>query len=394
MNRNARILLDKLELDVSPSMPLGNLRVGQQQIVEIAKALSTDARIVIMDEPTSAISDHEVDVLFRVIHELKENGIAIAYITHKLNELLSIGDDAVVMRDGKWIGEGSLKELSHDEIVKMMVGRDLQDLYRKTDKQQGTEIFRVEELSLKDPGKPGQLILENISFSLNKGEVLGVFGLMGAGRTELMECLFGLHAGNSNGTIIVQGKQQVIKSPADAIAAGLALAPEDRKLEGLILEMSVAENISLPILHSLEKYGFLDTQSERKCVKNAIERFNVKTPSIHQMVRNLSGGNQQKVILGKWLATNPSILLLDEPTRGIDINAKKEIYTLIDELARRGLSVIMVSSELPEIMAVADRIIVLSEGRLIDEFSGEEVNEDALMKAALPQDSQPHIIKT
>ena len=391
MNRDAALLLKKLELDALPTTPLGDLRVGEQQIVEIAKALSTDARIIIMDEPTSAISDHEVEVLFRVIRELKENGIAIAYITHKLNELTTIGDDAVVMRDGHWIGEGSLAELSHDEIVQMMVGRDLKDLYRKSPKEQGEELFRVEGLTLGNPKKPDTPVLENISFSLCRGEVLGIFGLMGAGRTELMECIFGLHARNVTGKIFIDGKLQTINSPADAIAAGLALAPEDRKREGLILEMTVAENTSLPSLARLEKYGFLDTKMERRHVEDSIERFNVKTPSIHQMVRNLSGGNQQKVILGKWLATDPVIVLLDEPTRGIDINAKKEIYTLVDELARDGLSVIMVSSELPEIMAVADRILVLSEGRMTGEFAGDEIKEDALMKAALPQDRRTQV---
>ena len=386
MNRDAGQLLKKLELDALPTTALGDLRVGQQQIVEIAKALSTNARIIIMDEPTSAISDHEVEVLFRIIRELKENNIAIAYITHKLSELTTIGDDAVVMRDGRWIGEGSLTELSHDEIVHMMVGRDLKDLYQKSAKEKGAELFRVEGLTLKNPKKPDLPILENISFSLYQGEVLGIFGLMGAGRTELMESIFGLHAKNVTGNIYIKERLQAINSPVDAIAAGLALAPEDRKLEGLILEMSVAENTSLPILNRVEKHGFLDTQLERKYVENSVKRFNVKTPSIRQLVRNLSGGNQQKVILGKWLATDPLIVLLDEPTRGIDINAKKEIYTIIDELTRQGLSVIMVSSELPEIMAVADRILVLSEGRITGEFLDNEINEDTLMKAALPLD--------
>jgi ribose transport system ATP-binding protein len=293
------------------------------------------------------------------------------------------------MRDGRWIGEGSLRELGHDEIVRMMVGRDLVDLYKRSDKEHGTEVLRVEGVSLQNPNKPDQPVLDNISFSLSRGEVIGIFGLMGAGRTVLMESLFGLHSGNVTGNIHIDNKLQTIQSPADAIAAGLALAPEDRKREGLILEMSVAENTSLPNLPKMETYRFLDTRKERRHVKDSINRFNVKTPSIHQLVRNLSGGNQQKVILGKWLAVNPLVLLLDEPTRGIDINAKREIYTLIDELAREGLSVVMVSSELPEIMAVTDRILVLSEGHMTGEFSGDEVSEDALMKAALPHDPKP-----
>ena len=298
------------------------------------------------------------------------------------------------MRDGKWIGEGSLKEMSHDDIVHMMVGRDLKDLYQKSTEETGSEKLWVQNLSLTNPSKADSKALDGINFKLYRGEVLGLFGLMGAGRTELLECLFGLHPQDCSGHIFVNGQICSINSPIHAIAAGLALAPEDRKQEGLILEMTVAENTSLPSLGRFERFGFLNRELEGVEVKSSVERFRVKTPSIHHRVRNLSGGNQQKVILAKWLATNPAILLLDEPTRGIDINAKKEIYALIDELSRQGLSVIMVSSELPEIMAVADRILVLSEGRQTGLFSRDEMSEDRLMNAALPRDAKPEEAET
>ena len=385
MNREAAKLLKQLDLDVSPTTPLGQLRVGQQQIVEIAKAISTKARVLIMDEPTSAITEHEIEVLFGIIDRLKQQGVAIAYITHKFEELTRIGDDAVVMRDGKLISAAPLNDLSRDEIVRMMVGRELKVNRDRTSATLGEEVLRVENLTLKHPDRPGDFLVNNVSLKVHRGEVLGIFGLMGAGRTELLEAIFGLHPKAATGAFFVEGKAVSISSPVDAIKLGLALAPEDRKREGLVLGMSVVANASLGCLPRFERLGFINETAENQMAEQAVARFRVKTPSIKQTIRNLSGGNQQKVILGKWLATEPSVLLLDEPTRGIDVNAKEEIYTLIHELGASGLAVIVVSSELPEILALADRVIVLCEGDKTAELSRADANEESIMQAALPK---------
>jgi len=338
-----------------------------------------------MDEPTSAISEHEIEVLFRIIEDLKRQGVAIAYITHKLEELTRIADDAVVMRDGRVVGAAQMKDLDHDAIVQMMVGREMKGLSTKRTTALGDEAIRVDNLSLVRPERPDNFLLEDINFQVHRGEVLGIFGLMGAGRTELLETVFGLHPDDSTGEVFVKGQRERIDSPKDAIALGLALAPEDRRREGLVLEMTVAENASLACLERLERFGFVDEAAEHSIVEQSIERFRVKTPSQKQLIRNLSGGNQQKVILGKWLATEPLVLLLDEPTRGIDVHAKGEIYSLINELATDGLAVIVVSSELSEILVLSDRILVLCEGRKTAEFDRTEANEESIMSAALPK---------
>jgi len=387
MNRNAATLLKQLDLLVPPTAIVANLRVGQQQVVEIAKALAGEARILIMDEPTSALTEHEIESLFRAIHSLKQKGAAIVYITHKLKELSRIGDDVVVMRDGRLIAAAPLKDLGHDEIVRMMVGRDLADLYRKTPGVVGDEVLRVEGLSLKHPTRSDVFVFRGMDARVCRGEVLGIFGLMGAGRTEFLETIFGLHHRNCTGRVYIDGSEVSITSPAKAIALGLALAPEDRKTEGLMLDMSVVENTSLASLGRLLRFGFIRRRMEEKFVDDAIERFHVKTPSPRQLVRYLSGGNQQKVVLAKWLATRPKVVLLDEPTRGIDISAKREIYMLIDELKRGGIAVVMVSSELPEILAISDRIVVMCQGRLTAEFMQEDATEERVMLAALPQAS-------
>lgn len=385
MNRQAVALLAQLDLDVPPDAPVESLRVGQQQIVEIARALSGEARVIIMDEPTSALSDHETGVLHDLIADLKRRGVALAYITHKLEELDRIADDATVMRDGRVVGAGPFRELTRDQIVRWMVGRELSAASARTPRSPGVEALRVRGLSLPHPDRASDWLLRDIGFSVHQGEVLGIFGLMGAGRTELLETLFGLHPRGATGEIRIGGAPATIKSPSAAIAHGLALAPEDRKREGLVLEMSVAENTSLASLPQVERLGFLNSRAERNHVRRFLERFRVKTPSLRQRIRNLSGGNQQKVILGKWLATRPKVLLLDEPTRGIDVHAKREIYTLLDELTDDGLAVVVVSSELPEILAIADRILVLCEGRQTAEFSRAEATGEQVMQAALPR---------
>ena len=383
-HNQAHKLLDKLNLQIDPGTVVCELRVGQQQVVEIAKALSLDANIIIMDEPTSAISERETEVLFGLIKSLTEHGAAIVYITHKLNELFQIADRVTVMRDGKVVGSKPLKQVSHDDVVRMMVGRDIKDFFVKTEAGQSDEAFRVKGLHLAHPDRPGDYLVKDINFSVNKGEVLGLFGLMGAGRTELFETIFGVHPKTSSGQIFLEGQELKITSPRVAIDAGIALVPEDRKLQGLILEMSVGASISLASIEQTERFGFLSNRLETALAKNYIDRLRIRTTSARQVVEALSGGNQQKVVIAKWLATKPMILLLDEPTRGIDVNAKNEIYRLISELAEADLAIIMISSELPEIMTIADRIIVLSEGKQTAEFSRAEASEEAILKAAIP----------
>lgn len=383
LHRDARQLLAELELDVDPRTPVSRLRVGEQQVVEIAKALSVRSRVIIMDEPTSAITDQEIEVLFQLIRRLKSQGVGMIYITHKLDELRQIADDVTIFRDGRFIASEEYAALSHERMVQLMVGRDLSEHYPKSAGHASEEVLRVENVSLAHPERSGDFAVRDVSFAVRRGEVVGLFGLMGAGRTELLQTIFGLHPQSSSGEIYVEGQRRAIRSPDQAIAAGLALAPEDRKFEGLVLSMNVAENMSLASLRP-GPVGLLQPQRERELANKFVNRLGVKTPSISTCVGNLSGGNQQKVVLAKWLATRPKVLLLDEPTRGIDINAKREIYALIDELARGGVGVVIVSSELPEILAIADRILVLAEGRLTAELARSEASEEKILHAALP----------
>jgi ribose transport system ATP-binding protein len=386
--RRTKELLGRLQLDVPPETPVANLRVSQQQVVEIAKALSVQARIIIMDEPTSALTLQEVNVLFGIIDQLKQQGVGIIYITHKLDELPRIADHVTIMRDGLFIAEREISAITADEIVRLMVGRDPSELFRHGTASPGEEALRVEGVSLRHPDRPEDRLVDDVTFSVRRSEVLGIFGLMGAGRTELLESIFGLHGSAVSGRVAIEDKYVPIRSPQDAIAAGIALATEDRQQSGLVLSMSVGENISLACLERVRRAGFLDLGREGELAGSLARRLRVKTPSLGQVVRNLSGGNQQKVVLAKWLATNPKILLLDEPTRGIDVGAKNEVYALIEELTSAGLAVVMVSSEMPEILALADRILVMSEGRKTAEFLGADATEENLMKAALPKASR------
>jgi ribose transport system ATP-binding protein len=378
-------LLQRLDLHVDPRALITDLRVGQQQLVEIARAMSEDARVLILDEPTSSLSAHEVETLFAVIAELKQRGVALIYITHKFEELGGICDDVTVMRDGRVVGEAPFPALTRDAIVRLMAGREAKGLFQKTPASPGDEALRVEAATLPAEGVGRRFLVDHVSFSVRRGEVLGIFGLVGAGRTELLETMFGVHAARATGRIFIDGVALTPRSPADAIAAGLALAPEDRKRDGLVLPMSVAANASLASLTRTLRAGFVSESRERDHIGPFIDRFRVKTPSLAQAVVNLSGGNQQKVILAKWLATAPKVLLLDEPTRGIDVNAKREIYAFIDELARGGMAVVVVSSELPEVLALADRVIVLCEGRKTAEFARAQATPETVLAAALPE---------
>ena len=385
LNADTSVILARLDLKVSPEMIVGELRVGQQQLVEIGKALSANARVLILDEPTSSLSAHEVEVLFNVIAELKKQGVGLVYITHKFEELARLCDDVVIMRDGRLVGEMPYAGLTRERIIQLMAGRDPKEIFQKTSFEPGAELLSVDNVSLTASSGGGRrLLVDNVSLAVHRREVVGIFGLVGSGRTELLETIFGLHPGRSSGHISVCGQPTSFRSPADAIRAGLALAPEDRKRDGLILPMSVAANTSLASLRRTLRGGFVSRRKESDYVLPYVDRFRVKTPSLDQLIVNLSGGNQQKVILAKWLATNPKILLLDEPTRGIDVNAKREIYAFIDELARNGLGLIVVSSELPEVLALSDRILVMCEGRKTAEFTRAEATPERVLHAALP----------
>lgn len=377
MRQKTHLLLDTLRLDIDPSVSVKDLKVGQQQLVEIAKALLLDSKVIIMDEPTSAITGAEVDTLFDIIADLKKQGHAIAYISHKLDELFKIADTYTVLRDGKSVESGEMKGMTKDMLVSKMVGRDL--VISKKSSPLNASKGRI-ELLMKVDNLMLSKFKKNISFSLKKGEILGVFGLMGAGRTELFERLFGL---GGTAEIEIESTPLSIKSPSDAVKVGLALVSEDRKKDGIVPELSVKKNISLTTLLGLSRNGVLSQSKENDLAKKYISDLKIKTSSDSQLIKNLSGGNQQKAILAKWLATKPKILLLDEPTRGIDINAKAEIYKLIQELAESGLGIIMVSSELPEILAVSDRVLVLSEGKLTGDFDINEATEEKLLTAAI-----------
>ena len=384
LNADAAAVLTRLDLQVAPTALIADLRVGQQQLVEIARAVSADARVLILDEPTSSLSAHEAAVLFGVIADLKKRGVGLVYITHKFDELAHVCDDVTIFRDGRIVGEGLFADLTREAIVRLMAGRESRELFQRTALVPGTLLLQADEVSLPGEGVGRPFLVEQVSLTLRRGEVLGIFGLVGAGRTELLETLFGLHPERAAGRVRIEGRPVKFSSPADAIAAGLALAPEDRKRDGLVLPMSVAANASLASLHRTLRGGFVSEAREAAYITPYIERFQVKTPSLDQLIVNLSGGNQQKVILAKWLATGPKILLLDEPTRGIDVNAKREIYAFIDELAGLGLGLIVVSSELPEVLALADRVLVMCEGRKTEEFARADATPERLLHAALP----------
>ncbi|MDZ7724477.1 MAG: sugar ABC transporter ATP-binding protein [candidate division KSB1 bacterium] len=384
MEEKARALLVKLNFDSDVKRKISSLRVGQQQLVEIAKALSFDVRVLVMDEPTSALSEGEIKTLFNLIRSLKSRGVAIIYITHKMDELTELADTVTVLRDGCFISSSEVKNIAVDEIVKLMVGRDTQDFFVKKDHETGSVCFKVEDVSLKKAGKGGRYLLKDIGFSVKTSEVLGIYGLMGAGRTELFETIFGLHKFRGTGNVYINEIQVDVKHPKDAIHEGLALIPEDRKNDGLVLDMPITKNLSLASLESFTRNGLINETKEHNQADYYRKKLNIKSTLLKQPVVKLSGGNQQKVVIAKWLLTLPNILLLDEPTRGIDVNAKNEIYKLIDDLASQGKAIVIVSSELPEIMAISDRIITLCNGRLTGEFNRIDFTKESILKAALP----------
>lgn len=378
-NSEAKLLLERVGLNCSPDTKLGKLSVSQRQMVEIAKALSADVRLIIMDEPTSSLTDTEVDKLFDIINNLKKRGVSILFVSHKINEVRRIADRVHILRDGEYIATLKKEEITEEAIIKSMVGRTLENIFVKQYAEIGEIALEVRNLCTKN-------FLKNISFNVRKGEIVGFAGLVGAGRSEVMRAVFGLDA-ISEGEILIDGKPVRINSPSDAIKHGLGLVPEDRKHDGLILGMSVMKNGSIVMLGKLSKHGLINDALEYETIESYVEKLSIKTPSMEKEVKDLSGGNQQKVVVAKWLANNPQILIVDEPTRGIDVAAKKEIHNLISNLAKSGVAIIMISSEMPEVLGMCDRIYVMHEGRIRSELCREEATQEKIMKVILQEDA-------
>lgn len=375
MEAEAQRILDELKIDLRPQQVVGDLPVSMQQMVEIAKALSTNARILIMDEPTSALTAREIEDLFRIIRDLKSKGCGIVYISHRLEELQHIVDRVTIMRDGQYITSMNFKDATMDEIIANMVGREIKEKFPRVECEKGKLVLEVKNLNA------GRLV-RNVGFSLYEGEIVGFAGLMGAGRTETTRAIFGVDQKES-GVIVLDGKEVSINKPEDAIKAGIVLAPEDRKKDGLCTKLSIRHNIALPNLDLLcNKLGVVSSQKEHEMCDHVVENLKVKTPTVEVEAGNLSGGNQQKVVVGKWLARNSRVVIFDEPTRGIDVAAKVEIYNLMNELKQQGIAVMFVSSEMPEVMGIADRIIVMCDGRITGELAAEEATQNQILTLA------------
>ena len=375
MKDKTQILLDKLELDIRPDTKVRNLSVAQRHMVEIAKALSLDAKIVIMDEPTSALTLKEVEYLYKIIRKLKSEGKAIIFISHKFEEVFEIADYFTVLRDGKYIGEGTIADITVDKIVQMVIGRSLEQMYPKLEAEKGNIILKVENLT-----KIG--VFKNISFDLHKGEILGFFGLVGAGRSEVMQTIFGVNT-KTSGDVFIDGEKVNITNPSDAMNHGLAYLPEDRQIQGAILAMNIRENITLPIIDRTSRNIFLDRNREFEITDEYGKNIEIKASSWEQLVEDLSGGNQQKVVFAKWIATKPRILIMDEPTKGIDVATKATVHNFISELAKKGIAIILISSELPEILGMSNHVIVMHEGVITAKFTREEANSKKIIRAAI-----------
>ena len=376
MNEETQQILDKLNIDIDPTAQVGDLAVSKQQMVEIAKALSQNARVMIMDEPTSALTSKEIDELFKIIHQLKADGIGIVYISHRLEELQHIADRVIIMRDGKFIKEMPYDINRMDEIIANMVGHEIKEKFPRVSAERGKKILEVKNLNA------GRLV-RNINLELYEGEIVGVAGLMGAGRTETTRVIFGIDE-KEGGQIFIDGEEVKIDSPIDAIRAGLVLAPEDRKKDGLCTGLSISENIALPNLDMLSGglLGTVNRKKEKEIVDQSVNSLRIKLPNAQVAAGSLSGGNQQKVVVAKWLVRNSRVVIFDEPTRGIDVAAKVEIYNLMNRLKQSGIGVMFVSSEMPEVMGMSDRIIVMCDGRITGEFMIEDATQDKILTKA------------
>lgn len=374
MVEDARALFNKLNMNIDPNSKMKDLSIANMQMVEIATAVSYNADLIIMDEPTSAITEKEVEQLFEIIHSLKEKGVSIIYISHKMDEIFKICDEITVFRDGQFIGTKGAHELNQDTLIQMMVGREIKQVFHKEKAEIKEVVLAVNNLSKK--GK-----FNNVSFEVRKGEILGIAGLMGSGRTEVIESIFGIDPPDS-GDIFIHGEKVTIKSPQDAIKQKLSLLTEDRKLTGAFLPISIRENMIISNVDQFIKHGYVNSKLVNDTCNEQVEKLNIKTPSIDQLIMNLSGGNQQKVLLARWLLNDPDILILDEPTRGVDVGAKSEIHKLMSKLAQEGKAIIMISSEMPEVLGMSDRVIVMHEGRKKGELSREEANQEKILEVA------------
>lgn len=377
MYANARTILDRMGLDFAATALIADLSIAQRQMVEIARAISFQSRIIILDEPTSALSEREADKLFALMHSLREQGVTLIYISHRMEEIFSISDRVAVMRDGRLIGIQPTKELTINKVVQMMVGRELKEFFPKADTKPGEVMLEANHL------RSGTR-LKDASFSLRRGEIVGVAGLVGSGRTDLARAVFGADR-LDGGEIHIQGQVVRIRSPHEAIQMGIGLITEDRKAQGLFLGQSLRSNVAVTIFERLSRLGFLQYKKIDRWVQALVQQLKIRTPNLEQRARNLSGGNQQKAVIARWLAVNPKILILDEPTRGIDVASKAEIHALISELAAKGMAILVISSELPEILQISDRILVMHEGRLVTELDRSEATQDSVMQAATGQ---------
>jgi ABC-type sugar transport system ATPase subunit len=379
----AQKLLGDLHVAIDPRTPVRNLGIGQQQLTEIAKALSQSARILVLDEPTAALTDAEVETLFDILENLRARGVAMIYISHKLNEVFSISERITVLRDGRTISTDATKELDEARVIAKMVGREVDQIFPAAKHDRGEVVFEARNVVVEDPSVPGKLPVNRVGFSARKGEVLGIAGLMGSGRSELLMAIFGAHTGRRSAEIFVDRKQIEVREPSDAIKHGIGFVTEDRKRYGLILDQTILKNMTLAGLRRLSGRFVTDEDAEVAAGERAARDLRIKATSVFTVASTLSGGNQQKVVLAKWLLTNPRVLFLDEPTRGIDVGAKQEIYAQINQLAERGLAIILVSSELPEVLGLSDRVIVLHEGRITGEFTRQEATPEVVMSCAM-----------
>lgn len=375
-------VLQEVRLDINPNTKVVNLGIGQQQLVEIAKAIAKKAEVLILDEPSAALTESETENLLQILKELKAKGVTCIYISHKLNEVFEIADNITILRDGRTICTESASDMSENKVISKMVGRELTQRFPRREHTPGDVVLEVKNWNVKNPDLPELKVIHNANFSVRKGEILGIAGLMGAGRTELVMSIFGAYGANISGEMYLEGRRVTIKNPKQAIAAGISYVSEDRKRYGLVLGMDIKNNVTLSSLEAIAKLSIINGNEAIKATNQYVKDLRVKTPSIEQKVTNLSGGNQQKVVLAKWLMTKPKILIMDEPTRGIDVGAKFEIYNIMNKLIDEGVCIVMISSELPEILGMSDRILVMHEGRLTKEFSWEEATQENILTYA------------
>jgi ribose transport system ATP-binding protein len=374
MERQAAEILDGLGIRVDVRALVTDLSVAQRQMVSISRALSPNARVIILDEPTASLSERETQVLFEIIRRLKSRGVAVIYISHRLEEIFAIGDRVTVMRDGRVVGTKPVSETRLEEIIAMMVGRKMSELFRKEEVPIGSPVLEVDHLSVEG-------ILRDVSFTLHRGEILGLAGLVGAGRSELARAIFGADR-YDQGKVLLEGRPLWARHPREAVTRGVGLAPEDRKQQALIMGLSVAQNITLANLFRRQRFGFFSLRAERKIAEAYVKRLGIRTPDVERQVAFLSGGNQQRVVIARWLETRPKVLILDEPTQGVDVGAKAEIHGLMVELARAGVGILLISSDLPEVLQMSDRVLVMHEGRITGRFSRQEATQEMVMRSA------------